>query len=294
MIYLFDQNREPSQTHQPREGFTLIELLVVVAVIALLAALLLPALSQAKAKARRIECMNHLHQMGIALQLYVNDYHKYPFYLNELGWGSPSGPSDGADEWHWQGSLQPYYKTLWWTNRAYQCPGFQLTSYGDTSSRPDLLNGANNCSYAYNIFGTDRFLLQPLPPGSRILGLGAGLWTSHNGTGELSIQGVAVSESAVMAPSEMFAMTDSRVFVVPPSSQPWAYDYNMLGLSPLGTVPHQDRGIARHGQSYNVARCDGQVTSLKRLTWLDPRKTGQNWNNDHDPHPETWSQWVLP
>jgi prepilin-type N-terminal cleavage/methylation domain-containing protein len=91
---MVNQERNPNMktkrtTHQ---AFTLIELLVVIAIIAILAAMLLPALSTAKERGRRAVCISNLRQCGIALMLYGEDYKKYPHQRNP-GSGTPYLPA---------------------------------------------------------------------------------------------------------------------------------------------------------------------------------------------------------
>ena len=118
-LFCFLRPRRPTGAHG-RTAFTLIELLVVIAIIAILAAMLLPALSKAKATAQGTACLNNLKQWGLATQIYVADNQDY---LPREGTANPPNmPSSTADQNNWYCLLPQaiglpwYYANDWRTN----------------------------------------------------------------------------------------------------------------------------------------------------------------------------------
>ncbi|MEJ7595903.1 MAG: DUF1559 domain-containing protein [Planctomycetaceae bacterium] len=117
--------------HLRRKGFTLIELLVVIAIIAILIALLLPAVQQAREAARRTQCKNNLHNIGLALHNYHDIFNSMPLSMSAQAGAYPGCPGWVVSRgWSWRTSILPQieqaamYQTMDMNNRStYGCMG---------------------------------------------------------------------------------------------------------------------------------------------------------------------------
>ncbi len=116
-------NNESKMCHLAKRGFTLVELLVVIAIIGIigiLVSLLLPAVQAAREAARRVQCVNNLHQIGIALHNYENSYGTFPYGETIFYKGGPGYPWQAG--WAWSAAILPYMEG----NNAYDRINFDF------------------------------------------------------------------------------------------------------------------------------------------------------------------------
>jgi len=254
-------------------GFTLIEMLVVIGIITILAGLLLPVLSRAKASARLTQCGNNLRQIGLANSLYVTDHRVFPLFAQ---YGRPSAPST-----FWSDRLESYTHQSWASGDIYRCPAYP------EANRLGVFTAATYSppkgSYDMNSFGLSA--LGALGIGGRMEGLRRNR--------------IPCQESQVVAPSLMIGYGDV-VMGLPYAGSgyfgfPHYYPERRTGTPEevaKQTQKSRQMEARRHLGRFNVVFIDNHVETSKpeRLFALSDENMSR-WNIDHQPHREALPYW---
>jgi len=272
--------RKSARGLSPR-AFTLVELLIVLAIIAVLAALLLPALARGKAAAKSAACKSNLRQLGMALNMYVNDYDKYPGNGTLLFPGLNLGQTGVFFSGNWMNYVRPYIGEKLDPNSRYNVSPDVLTVFHCPSRNahpPGPVGGLPGATipdsdYGYNEFGT----------GWRDLNLRLGLgftmdFRAFDDSAMPTGPRTYITPGDIRNPSDLIAIGDSYEISLSPNYSP----------SPVEKF-HDGSLIPPHNQFANIGFCDGHAEQAKGEKWIeDTDSARKRWNNDNQPHPETW------
>jgi prepilin-type N-terminal cleavage/methylation domain-containing protein/prepilin-type processing-associated H-X9-DG protein len=257
------------RTH--RAGFTLVELLVVIAIIGILAALLLTAVSKVQGRAQRIQCVNNVRQLGIAMQSVVNENHSYPLFINAPGIGAWVASLQHAELSTANDNNPEHYLT----QGVWKCPA---------ANKPSNYPAPRSYwSYGYNLSGLSR------QSDTVSLGLGGHhIWAGNKG--DPTWPAPVVKESEITSPSQMMDIADNFYggkAIIRDGGLEFGRTDDLPDLGLGGTK----RAHARHQDKANVVFCDGHVESptLKFLFTDTSDEALSIWNRDHLPHRERLS-----
>ena len=236
------------KTKPDRAAFTLIELLVVIAIIAILAAILMPVLAAAQAKARKITCVNNNKEIATAILMYISDDNgKFPV-LNESNY---SGAGSDTNWWWVYLNKGNYMTSTYITNNIWRCPEVKNTDlnpndFGYFHINPEGYGpfedtqNPNNCLVRYNLT-----LAGSVEGGqnANIVKRVSSIWL----IGDVGVPKVALTQNVLPASGYY-----TEVTVIQPQV-----------LFGWVNVPSQKQAACRHTRQAIFSCCDGHVESWK-------------------------------
>ena len=224
------KNKPESAQRKKKSGFTLIELLVVIAIIAILASMLLPALSKAKSKAQRTQCLSNIKQLQLAWMMYPDD---------NRDMCPPNGPG-----------LDPRLKDL---------PGFEAWIYGDAGSDITTTNIQNGVLYKYNgspaiyVCPTDRYTID-------LGGKKYPTTRSFSMVSEMPPEGKKYATISDPKPTKALVFMDEDDLLNNPGN---GINDGYIGLRRYPAVAWGDSPGRRHDNGATVSMADGHVEYWK-------------------------------
>lgn len=243
------QREQPQRTTRPERGFTMIELLVVIAVVAILAAVLLPALGRAKERARTLQCLSNLRQWTQAFCLYADDSeyipregHRRDGSVRVDNWANVYDSSN-ADVWY--NALPPYlseppasaYASLitgqrprFYQNRLFHCPSARFTAGIEFDNQASFSLAMNSKLI--------------MPPATQ--------------------PRCSIQFSMIQRPADTVAFLEARVNPSEAREDPGQLNYDLGQPSAFAS-----RFAARHRGNGNLAFCDGHVSSQPGRTVVE-------------------------